>query len=61
MKKENLLYCLDKYANSMEIITGDGGFDFSVDFNKQEICSINLIFAQICFALAMQKKNGTFI
>ena len=61
MKKENLLYCLKKYANSMDIITGDGGFDFSIDFNKQESSSINLIFAQICFALAMQKKDGTFI
>jgi len=61
MKKENLLYCLTNYANSMDIITGDGGFDFSVDFNKQELCSIKLIFSQICFALAMQKQNGTFI
>ena len=61
MKKENLLYCMEKYSNSIDIITGDGGFDFSIDFNKQEAYSINLIFAQICFAIAMQKKGGTFI
>ena len=61
MNKENLIYCLNKYNNSMDIITGDGGFDFSLDFNKQEEHSINLIFAQICFALAMQKENGSFI
>jgi 23S rRNA U2552 (ribose-2'-O)-methylase RlmE/FtsJ len=61
MNKDNLIYCLEKYNNTMDIITGDGGFDFSLDFNKQEEISINLIFAQICFALAMQKINGTFI
>ena len=27
----------------MELITGDGGFDYSVDFNKQEILSSRLI------------------
>ena len=45
----------------MDLITGDGGFDFSLDFNKQEILSINLIFSQICYAIAMQKKGGTLI
>ena len=61
MKKENLLYCLEKYENTMEIVTGDGGFDFSVDFNNQEQICTKLIFAQICFALAIQKMGGTFI
>ena len=61
MSKANLLYCLDKYNNSIDFVTGDGGFDFSLDFNKQEQLCINLIFSQICFALAIQKKGGTFI
>jgi len=61
MSKKNLLYCLEKYNNSMDFVTGDGGFDFSLDFNKQEQLCVNLIFAQICFALAIQKKGGTFI
>jgi len=61
LSKENLLYCLEKYNNSIDIVTGDGGFDFSVDFNKQEEFSIYLIFAQIAFALAIQKENGSFI
>ena len=39
MKKINLLYCFEKYGNSMDLITGDGGFDFSIDFNKQETIS----------------------
>jgi 23S rRNA U2552 (ribose-2'-O)-methylase RlmE/FtsJ len=61
MSKDNLLYCLKNYNNSMDFVTGDGGFDFSFDFNKQEQLCMNLIFAQICFALAIQKKGGTFI
>jgi 23S rRNA U2552 (ribose-2'-O)-methylase RlmE/FtsJ len=59
--KENLLFCYEKYGSSMEYITGDGGFDFSVDFNKQEELSTKLVVAQILFALVLQKKDGIFI
>jgi 23S rRNA U2552 (ribose-2'-O)-methylase RlmE/FtsJ len=58
---DNLKYCNDTYANSMNVITADGGFDFSIDFNKQESLATNLLFAQVSFAIAMQKKNGHFI
>jgi 23S rRNA U2552 (ribose-2'-O)-methylase RlmE/FtsJ len=58
---DNLWYCYNKYHGSMDFITGDGGFDFSMDFNKQEVMSIKLVFCQICYAIAMQKKGGTFI
>ena len=58
---ENLLYIQQHYKHSMDFITGDGGFDFSVDFNKQEESSLNLIFAEICFAMVLQKKGGSFI
>ena len=58
---DNLWYCYEKFNNSIDFITGDGGFDFSIDFNQQEHLSINLIFAQIVYAIAMQKKGGTFI
>ena len=57
----NLEYCYKKYANTMDIITGDGGFDFSIDFNKQEALSIRLVFSQIVFAICMQKHGGCFI
>tara|TARA_B100000780_G_scaffold277440_1_gene248149 strand:- start:2901 stop:4454 length:1554 start_codon:yes stop_codon:yes gene_type:complete len=59
--KENLLYCFNNYANSMDYITADGGFDFSVDFNKQEELSMKLIIAQIFFAIIMQKEGGNFV
>jgi 23S rRNA U2552 (ribose-2'-O)-methylase RlmE/FtsJ len=58
---ENLKYCYSKYKNTMNIITADGGFDFSIDFNKQEILATNLLFAQVSFAIAMQKPGGHFI
>jgi 23S rRNA U2552 (ribose-2'-O)-methylase RlmE/FtsJ len=58
---DNFAYCSEKYGSSMNFITADGGFDFSVDFNNQEINMGNLLFAQICFALTMQKQGGTFI
>ena len=59
--KENLLYCNKKYAKSMDYITGDGGFDFSSDFNNQEDISFKLILSQIFYALVMQKKGGHFV
>jgi 23S rRNA U2552 (ribose-2'-O)-methylase RlmE/FtsJ len=58
---ENLIYCQKKYESSMHFITADGGFDFSFDFNSQEINISKLLFAQICFALCMQAKNGFFV
>ena len=57
----NLLYCKKKYRNSMDIITADGGFDFSNDYNNQEINAYRLIFTQIAYAIIMQKYNGHFI
>jgi 23S rRNA U2552 (ribose-2'-O)-methylase RlmE/FtsJ len=59
--KENLLYCNKKYAKCMDYITGDGGFDFSSDFNNQEDISFKLILSQVFYALIMQKKGGHFV
>jgi 23S rRNA U2552 (ribose-2'-O)-methylase RlmE/FtsJ len=58
---ENFKYCKEKYGLSMDLITADGGFDFSLDFNKQEINIGKLLFAQMSYALVMQKKGGNFI
>jgi 23S rRNA U2552 (ribose-2'-O)-methylase RlmE/FtsJ len=58
---DNFVYCVEKYKSSMDLITADGGFDFSMDFNSQENAISKLIFAQIAFAICMQKKNGSFI
>jgi hypothetical protein len=58
---ENLRYCYDKYNGKMDLITGDGGFDFSFQYPQQEQISTKLIICQIGFAVAMQKHGGTFI
>ena len=50
-----------KYRNSMDIITGDGGFDFSADFNNQELSIHELLFAQVAYAVCMQKFGGSFV
>lgn len=57
----NLEYCRKKYGSSMDFVTGDGGFDFSMDFNKQEISISQLLFAQVCYAVVLQKKGGSFV
>ena len=44
----NLIYCKKKYRNSMDIITADGGFDFSNDYNNQEINAYRLDFYPNC-------------
>jgi len=58
---ENFEYVIEKYPSKMDLITADGGFDFSIDFNMQE-CSIGkLLFAQVAYALCLQKYKGKFI
>lgn len=58
---ENFVYCKEKYASTMDLITADGGFDFSIDFNSQEISIGKLLYAQIAYALTLQKKDGSFV
>ena len=58
---ENFLYLTKKYTHNFDIITADGGFDFSGDFNNQEILSQPLILAEILMAITFQKTNGCFV
>jgi len=57
----NFDYIVNKYRNNIDFITGDGGFDFSEDFNNQENSMFQLLCAQICYAICLQKINGCFI
>jgi hypothetical protein len=45
----------------MDIVTADGGFDFSVDFNHQESMATQLVLCEVFYALAIQKPGGSFI
>lgn len=58
---EGFEYVVSKYSNRMDFITADGGFDFSTDFNNQEIYIGKLLFAQVAYAVCMQKYKGKFI
>lgn len=44
-----------------DLITGDGGFDFSSEFNHQEANMSKLIYCQILAALINQKEGGTLV
>lgn len=59
--KHNLDFFKQQYYNQFDFLTADGGFDYSVDFNKQEENSINLIFCEVLYALVLQKTNGSFV
>ena len=43
------------------LVTADGGFDFSSDFNNQEEMSLMLLTAEIYTALRIQKSGGSFV
>jgi 23S rRNA U2552 (ribose-2'-O)-methylase RlmE/FtsJ len=47
--------------NKASIVTADGGFDYSADFNGQEINSCQIIFSECYLALNILKKHGTFV
>lgn len=47
--------------NKVDLVTADGGFDYSNDFNGQEINSIHIIFSEIIHAFLILKKNGNFL
>ena len=59
--KCNIQYIKDRFGNKMDIVTADGGFDFSVDYNSQEYLAGRLIFCEILSALVALKPGGTFI
>ena len=47
--------------NSCDIVTADGGFDFTNDYVNQEYNFSRLFLCEIILALKLQKINGTFI
>jgi len=47
--------------DKIDLITADGGFDFSVDYNKQEQMMHQLMYCEIVSALSVLKKGGNFV
>ncbi len=48
-------------TNKAHIVTADGGFDYSSDFNGQEINSCEIIYSECIIALNILRKNGCFV
>jgi 23S rRNA U2552 (ribose-2'-O)-methylase RlmE/FtsJ len=61
LKADNLISCYNHHKSSCHLVTGDGGFDFALDFKHQEVVSIKLAFAQCAYAFSCQKKGGSFV
>ena len=59
---DNLNDFVDKIKkNTCDLITSDGGIDYSNDYNNQEQDSYRFIYSEILLALSIQKPGGTFI
>ena len=58
---ENIKHFRDNFKSNAYLVTADGGFDFSFNFNKQEQMSYRIIFCEIVMALSVQQKGGNFV
>jgi len=58
---ENMRDITSRFSHSIQICTGDGGFDFSSDYEHQEQTSWKLVFTQIIYAMCIQANKGTFV
>ena len=54
---ESFLKDIDK----CELITADGGMDYSNNYNNQELSSYRLLYCEIYLTLKLQKEGGSFI
>jgi cap1 methyltransferase len=53
---------ISKFSNEKAIlVTADGGFDYSSNFNGQEINSCQIIYSECIVALNILKKGGSFV
>ena len=55
-----------KYINNfltkkVNLVTADGGFDYSSDFNGQELNSCQIIYSECIIALNILEKKGCFV
>ena len=58
----NILHIINTIGeNSCDIVTADGGFDFTKDYINQEYNFMRLFLCEIILGLKLQKIGGTFI
>ena len=59
---EDVLSFVFKLSNyKMDLVTADGGFDYSQDFNGQELNSCQILYSEIVVGLNILNKNGSFV
>ena len=58
---DNCLNYIDNHKEKCFLVTSDGGFDFSENYNEQELNSIKLLYSEIFIALNVQDINGNFV
>ncbi len=59
---EDVLEYVKKFEhNKAHVVTADGGFDYSSDFNGQELNSCQIIYSEVVIALKVLIEKGTFI
>ena len=59
---ENIISLIDSIGiNTQDIVSCDGGIDYSNDYNNQELLSYELIYSEIILGLHIQKENGSMI
>ena len=63
------LYNIDDVNNYLKIfkkkkahfVTADGGFDYSTNFNRQEVNSCKIIYSEVIIALNVLRIGGSFV
>ena len=61
---QNILHFRDliiSQGGKVDLVTGDGGLDYSTNFNFQEQMSFQLIFCEIVSAFSILKNGGNFV
>jgi len=61
LEKENQKYLENLLKHGANLVTADGGFDFSIDFQAQEKLVFSLIVASAKIACSCLAKDGMFI
>lgn len=57
----NLGALVTQLAATCDLVTADGGVDFSSNYADQELTAFPLILAEVCYALCLQREGGSFV
>ena len=61
-KTDNIKYFSNLFkGNKAELVTADGGFDFSDDYSNQELSAFRLILAEVVTGLNILANNGSMV